>query len=401
MDHANRDLLATRNRQISEALHQAPVQHKLRRRMIRAVGQFPFAPLNKGWNRILFIKPDHLGDMLLAMPAIRALKEARPYVEVHVLASSAAANVLTNVQEVDQILTIDFPGFARGEKKENVLAPYSYLVRVSRQLRQIGYGSAVIMRPDHWWGAMLAHVAGINDRIGYALPDVEPFLTQALPFQHEHAVRQNMRLIEHWTGPVPDEEVDYHYEVYEDDRDYVDQYLQECGIGSKQAIFCIHPGAGTWVKRWEDSYWSQVADTLIDQLDAALVFTGSDSERSLIDRIQNRMQHKACTSAGDLRIEHLAALYARSRVVLGPDSGPMHLAAAVRTPTVSLFGPADPVEFGPWGDRKKHYVLSSTIACRPCRILDWADDDPANHPCMRDISVGQVLDAARRAVAEN
>jgi heptosyltransferase-2/heptosyltransferase-3 len=86
-------------------------------------------------------------------------------------------------------------------------------------------------------------------------------------------------------------------------------------------------------------------------------------------------------------------------VVLGPDNGPLHLAAAVATPTVALFGPADPDEFRPWGPVERHAVLASSIACRPCRVLDWSGDDPANHPCMSDISVGAVLEAARRVVS--
>jgi ADP-heptose:LPS heptosyltransferase len=109
------------------------------------------------------------------------------------------------------------------------------------------------------------------------------------------------------------------------------------------------------------------------------------------------MKQPACVIAGETNISQLAALYARARVVLGPDSGPLHLAAAVNTPTVTLFGPADPVEFAPWGDPHKHIVLNSNIACLPCRIIDWADDDLAYHPCMRDITIGEVLEAARRA----
>jgi ADP-heptose:LPS heptosyltransferase len=112
------------------------------------------------------------------------------------------------------------------------------------------------------------------------------------------------------------------------------------------------------------------------------------------------MKQPACVIAGETHIGQLAALYARARVVLGPDSGPLHLAAAVSTPTVTLYGPADPLEFGPWGPREKHIILASDIGCRPCRILDWADDNPDYHPCMRDITIGQVLDAARRVANE-
>ena len=77
----------------------------------------------------------------------------------------------------------------------------------------------------------------------------------------------------------------------------------------------------------------------------------------------------------------------------------LNLAVAVGTPTVALFGPADPVEFGSWGSPEKHIMLWSSIGCRPCRVLDWGSDAPKNHPCVREIPVGRVLDAARRAYA--
>lgn len=393
----DREALVRRNKQLAEAFHQPPVQHRLRHYMINAVSKFPFWALTKGWNRFLFIKPDHLGDMLLALPAMRALKKAQPYSEIHVLAGPWAASVLTNVPEVDLALTVDFPGFARDTEKTNYITPYTQLMRVSRQLRQIGYGHAIIMRPDHWWGAMLAYVAGISERIGYDIENVSPFLTQAIPHEYGHAIRQNLRLIEEWTGKIPDEDVQYKYDVYDDEQNTIRGYLNDYGI-IDQPYFCIHPGSGTWVKRWHNDLWAKVADTLIDQLDTRVIFTGTDGERAMINAIQNRMTHRSYTSAGDLSIEQLAALYQNAKVVLGPDSGPLHLAAAVKTPTVALFGPADPIEFAPWGDKKHHKIVTSDIACRPCRVLDWGDDDPDYHPCVHDISIGQVLEAARTVV---
>ncbi len=129
-----------------------------------------------------------------------------------------------------------------------------------------------------------------------------------------------------------------------------------------------------------------------------IVFTGSDQELPMISSIVAQMRHTPTLLVGDANIGQLAALYARSLVVIGPDSGPLHLAAAVGTPTVTLFGPADPIEFGPWGPPERHLVLASNIGCRPCRVLDWGSDPASNHPCMRDISIGQVLECARRLI---
>jgi heptosyltransferase-2/heptosyltransferase-3 len=104
--------------------------------------------------------------------------------------------------------------------------------------------------------------------------------------------------------------------------------------------------------------------------------------------------------AGETRIGTLAAVLERAALALGPDSGPLHLAAAVGTPTVALFGPADPDEFRPWGPAQHHSVLVSDIGCRPCRILDWNGDGLENHPCVRDIRAERVVDAAHRVLSQ-
>jgi ADP-heptose:LPS heptosyltransferase len=266
-------------------------------------------------------------------------------------------------------------------------------------LRRISYSSAIILRPDHWWGAMVTFLASIPQRVGFQMPDTAPFLTHAIAHQREHAVLQGLRLMEPWIGPTAAESAVFTFPVDALDRSYIDSYLEEWRIRPDEPIFCIHPGSGTWAKQWPEENWSTVADTLAEQLDARVVFTGVESEFAMVKRITQRMKQPYCIIAGETHIGQLAALYTRARVAIGPDSGPLHLAAAVGTPTVTLYGPADPAEFGPWGPADRHIVLASDIACRPCRILDWADDNPDFHPCMRDISVGQVLEAARRAVS--
>lgn len=169
-------------------------------------------------------------------------------------------------------------------------------------------------------------------------------------------------------------------------------------LGKDDKLLCIHAGAGTWVKQWDVAKWATVADTLIEQLGVRVIFTGGDGERALVTHIQNQMRHKSITMAGELRLMELASLYARCEAVLGVDSGPMHIASAVHTPTVTLFGPADPAEFGTWGDANRHRILTSGIGCRPCRVLDWGDDAPSNHPCVQDISVGALLEETRRVI---
>jgi heptosyltransferase-2/heptosyltransferase-3 len=375
--------------------HMPSLKSQIRRIALRTVAKLPISRnRNSIERRILLIRPDHLGDMLLTTPAIHALRNALPRAEIHVLAGPWSAQVLANNPDVDHVLTLPFPGFNR-DGAGNSLSPYTLALTSARQLRKLGYGSALIMRPDHWWGAMLAFFAGIPHRRGYNHPDVRPFLSDSLLLTHQHAVEQNLRLVEQWTGPIEPNRIRYEFMIDDADRDHFNTHLADMGIALDQPIFCIHPGSGAWAKLWDNSQWAVVADTLTDQLDAAAVFTGGEHERALVTEITAQMKRRAHVLVGETGVGQLAALYARSRVVLGPDSGPMHLAAAVDAPTVTLFGPADPVEFAPWGAPKRHIVLTTDIGCRPCRVLDWSMDDPENHPCVREIMIGDVLTAAR------
>lgn len=394
----DREALALRNQAMAEAFHTPPLKHHIRRAGLDILARLPSPPRSRsGADKILVIRPDHLGDVLLTTPALSVLRAARPDAEIHALVGAWSGDVLAGNPDVDRVLTLAFPGFTR-TPKENWRSPYWFAVRTAQQLRTIGYSAAVILRPDHWWGAMVTKMAGIPKRIGFDLPDVAGFLTDALPFDHTHVVRQNATLIEPLTGKVATDSLKLNFQVDPADSAWIDGYLEEWSITTNDRLLCIHPGSGTWVKRWLEEHWAAVADALAEQLDTKVVFTGGDHELEMVQEIVRQMRQPACIMVGDTRIGTLGALFQRSTIVLGPDSGPLHLAVAVGTPTVTLFGPADPLEFGSWGDPSIHPVLFSNINCRPCRILDWGTDAPDYHPCVRDISVGRVLEAARRAV---
>ena len=380
-------------------MHQPSPKQKLRNGMLSLMARAPIQPGRGGFNRALVIRPDHFGDMLLTTPAIIALKRARPELSIHVLCGIACADLLAHYGEVDKVLTLQFPGFQRGAETGG--NAYLLALSAARQLRPVGYDSAIIMRPDHWWGALLAFLAGIPQRIGYDQAGVAPFLTMARKLEYQHAVEQNMRLVEMLTDSPQSDEISLDYPLRAADKQAIDARLKAWEIPSRKSVVCIHPGSGASSKLWLGENWATVADALAKAYDAAVVFTGSAAEGALIDDIAARMSADARSMVGSTSAGQLAALYARALVVLGPDSGAMHMAAAVHTPTVTLFGPADPVEFAPWGDPQRHAVVTSGIDCRPCRILDWRGDHPAYHPCVRDISAGKVLAEARRVLRDH
>jgi ADP-heptose:LPS heptosyltransferase len=281
--------------------------------------------------------------------------------------------------------------------------PYRLLRRWAQQLRG-HYDLAFILRFDHWWGALLAYLAGVPKRVGYAVPEVAPFLSHRAPHAAgRHEVEQNLRLIgwnlsaERSTTHLSDT---YHpiehpleYRVPADAVTWVKNVLP----GPRP--IAIHPGAGAAVKLWQTQKWAVVADALARETDAQIILTGSESERPLCREVAAQMEAKAHVMAGKTTLGCLSAILAECRLVLGVDSGPLHLAVAVGTPTIHLYGPVDSATFGPWGPAGRHRALVSDWPCIPCNRLDYDRDELAHHPCVREIDPNSVLAAARQSLS--
>ncbi len=347
---------------------------------------------------VLLIRPDHLGDLLFLTPALHALRAARPDVRLDLLAGPWGVDAVRGNADLDRIHLCRFPGFER-RPKDSRLEPYRILYAAAAELRATGYDAAVVLRFDHWWGAWLAAAAGIPRRIGYAWPETQPFVTEAYPYNCDrHEVEQNAHLLAALVG-APLEPGPLRYAVAPADADWAERWLAGHGLDRRQPLVAVHPGAGAAVKQWPAAAWSAVADSLAREQNAQILLTGSAGERVLTLAVAAGMARPALDVAGQTTLGQLAALQARCALVLGSDSGPLHLAVAAGVPTVHLYGPAATAKFGAWGDPARHRVVTSPWACVPCDRLDWTGRALAYHACMAAITVDTVLAAARQAMA--
>ncbi len=363
----------------------------------------PRAPLPDAPSRILLIRPDHLGDVLFTTPAIRTLRTALPQSHLACLVGPWSRAVLEHNPHLDEIVTCHFPGFTR-RPKPSLLQPYFALSSYARELRDKKFELAVVLRFDHWWGALLAYLARIPVRLGYDIAEVQPFLTEALPYvPGRHEVEQNLTLVERIAGgrqPKSSAPLSLEFPLTAEDEAFAERYLTEHGAGEDDFLVCIHPGTGAAVKLWREQAWIQVAEALVERYKARIVLTGSAGERTLAQAIATGMKAKTppIVAAGETSLGQLAALMARCGLALGPDSGPLHLAVAVGTPTVHLYGPVDSRTFGPWGDPARHLIITSDMDCIPCDRLDYSPDELDEHPCIKRITVEQVLEAVTEAL---
>jgi heptosyltransferase-2/heptosyltransferase-3 len=314
-----------------------------------------------------------------------------------------AKAVLENNSDLDEIIVCPFPAFSR-QRKASLLTPYRVLAQWAAELRPRRFDLVIVLRFDHWWGALLAYMSNIPRRLGHAIAECKPFLTQAIPYQSgQHEVQQNLTLIQQVLQDngrqLPSATPQLEFSVSAGDEEAVSAYLSGRGVGTEESLLGIHPGAGAAVKLWTAEAFAGVADALSQRWPLRVVLTGGPREIDLAWSVYAHMRADAVVAAGDTTLGQLAALFRRCRLVIGPDCGPLHLAVAMGTPTVHLYGPVDRHKFGPWGNPSKHRVLTSGRECIPCNRLDYSADELPRHPCVREISVAAVLDAAHSLLA--
>ncbi|HSH80363.1 MAG TPA: glycosyltransferase family 9 protein, partial [Herpetosiphonaceae bacterium] len=231
--------------------------------------------------RVLVIKPDHLGDLLLLTPALQRLRDGLPGAHVSLLVGPWAVEAVRGNPDVDAVLVCPFPGFTR-RPKPSLLQPYTLLLRTALLLRAGHYDVALIARDDHWWGALLALVAGIPRRIGYAAPDVAALLTEKLPYDpEEHVALQGLALVDCLTNRKPETLPVMRAPITPDDEAWARAWLQAHGVEDNQRLVAIHPGSGGQAKLWLSSRWGMIADALMED-GRQVLLTGGPSERALI-----------------------------------------------------------------------------------------------------------------------
>lgn len=354
--------------------------------------------------RILLIRPDHLGDVLMATPAVEALRRSLPGARLEMMVGPWAGDLARRDPLLDEVLVCPFPGFTRSGRG-GALAPYYLLWRTAGELRQRRYDAALILRFDHWWGAWLAALAGIPLRLGYGVPECAPFLTHPLPPPGRvHWVEQGLvlaRLMAGMSGAEPDLRATppgLRFEPSPEEEAEAEGLWQTLDLGESGPVAAIHPGAGAPIKLWPEAGWVVVGRALAER-GLALLVTGSPGEAETAARIAAGIPG-ARSLAGRTGFGALGALFRRCRLVAGADNGALHMAAAVDVPSVALFGPSDPAVYGPWGDELRHRVVASRWPTAPCGRLDLPVPAGGYAECMEAISPERVIQECLALLAD-
>jgi heptosyltransferase-2/heptosyltransferase-3 len=167
----------------------------------------------------------------------------------------------------------------------------------------------------------------------------------------------------------------------------------------------LHPGTGGAAKLWLPERWAEVGNQLLANTTQnggpplRLLLTGTQNEAALVEAIAQELDTPPLRLVGATSVGQLTALLGRAALVLGVDSGPLHLAVSQGTPSLHLFGPSDAQRFGPWGDPARHVVLRAGLWCSPCGVFHACPRHTDPPECMAHLEVAQVVQAAQRVLA--
>ena len=328
-------------------------------------------------SRALVVQTSFIGDTVLTTPLIERLA-SESLVDVVVTATSAP--LLENNGSIDQLVVYDKRGADRG---------VSGFVRLASQLRQHRYKTAYLAQGS-LRSASLVLAAGIHERVGFQSSAGRRLYTERVPYiENDHHAARLLRLAGATDGTLP------RPRLYPGaaERDAVDALLR--GAGALDApLVALAPGSV-----WATKRWPHYAD-LAKEIGERLVVVGSAADRELAAQIVAATGGRAIDATGQLSLLASAELIGRSSVLVTNDSAPLHLASAMQTPTVAIFGPTVPeFGFGPLAPRSIVLGLG-TLACRPCD-RHGPQRCPLGHwRCMREITPRQVAAAVRALVAQ-
>lgn len=321
----------------------------------------------------LVVAPNWIGDAVMSLPFLRALRRHAPARRLAVLARPGPAAVYRAEGSADDVLVA------------------SGLLAAARSAAKGGFGEAWLL-PNSFRAALVPFLARIPERIGYASDSRAPLLTGALPPppRTDHQLRDYDRLLAS-RGIEPDV-APPRLPVPPESADAAAFALARAGLPPNRPLVLLAPGAAFgWTKRWPAESFGRLGRLVIEQGLLCATVIGPREER-LAEEARVTAGGYLPALGADLDPMALAALAARALVVVSNDSGPMHLAAAVGTPVVAMFGPTDPGRTGPIGVPSE--VLDRYVFCSPC----YRKECPYRHECMREIAVEDVLAALLRVI---
>ncbi|MBN1587222.1 MAG: glycosyltransferase family 9 protein [Candidatus Omnitrophica bacterium] len=341
-----------------------------------------------GVQRILVIRTDRLGDLLLNIPAVRALRQSYANAYLAMLVQPHLREVVDTNPDVDEVIEYDKNGSERS---------WGATLAMAWQLRLKRFDMVVILNPSKR-SNILAWLSGARYRVGYDRK-WGALLTQRIPDRKylgdRHEVEYNMELVRR--AGAQTEDLSVRLNPAHSDRRSVRETLEAFGWNPEEKIVLVHPGTSSFSKRWPAERYAAVVRQLCETEGLRVVLVGGGDEFDAIAELHAQCPDEVFNLTGRFGIRQLAALCELAVCLVSNDSGPVHVAAAVGTRTVVIFGRTrpglSPRRWGPWG--RGHVVFQHDVGCAVC-VPEQCD---LGYQCLEAVSAEEIAEEVRSLIS--
>jgi len=339
---------------------------------------------------ILIVKLSAIGDVIHTLPSLTALRKLYPDAHITWVVEEAAADLVKNHPDLDAVIISRRKSWSRDFQKGQFRRPWEELQSFIKTVRQRPY-DLVIDFHGLFKSSIIVFFSDGKRKLGYnSLQELSGlFLNEKIPEDmNKHAVERYLDFPRYLGAKIDKARfvLPSNQEAEEKIRILMDEYNLE-----DKKFIAINPVAYWETKLWSNEKFARLADLIHDKLQMKVVFTGSAKEP--IEKISSSMTTESINLGGATTLLDLASLYKKARIVITTDSGPMHLAAAVETPVIALFGPTDPSRTGPYG--AGHAIIRTELPCSPCFLKKCS-----TKKCMEDITVKNVFAVVKEKLAK-
>ena len=306
-------------------------------------------------NRILVTQTGGwVGDMVLLTPALRALKIAYPQSHLALLIRPLVADLMATHPYVDEVMV---------DSKGKILSRFTSFWKSVSEIRRSDFDLAVVLHPTSFRNALIPFLADVPERIGSNVSGRGILLTRTCADRTDlHEVHRYLRVLELIEIHESNAKLEFwHTDV---DRHAAHQILAPHSISPKEHLIGVNLGTTWRTKCWSLENFSEVIAQVQKRFGARILLTGSTAEIPLGEALAQIVKVETINLIGKTTLTQLGALIESCDLYLTCDSGPMHIAAAVGTPTIALFGPTSPMRHGPYGEN--HKTIEKPVECRPC-----------------------------------
>lgn len=353
-------------------------------------------PLEK-IQKILIVKMSSIGDVIHALPTLEVLRKNFPKAHIAWVVEPKSYDIVRGHPHLDEVILLDLDAVGKKLKKPATFTQgIKEIGKLAKKIRESHYDLVLDLQ-----GLLKSGLISFFSKAPFRLVSAKSregsslFATQIVPVQEKslHAVQKCLDLLRFLGLPVEEnDDSKFTLAVLPEDEKFAQKFLASSGVKEGDTLIGLNPGAAWPTKQWPTRSFAALGDILMEKYGYKVVIFGGPGDIPLVQEVVSQMNNQPIIAGGKTSLKELAALIKKCKIFIGNDTGPMHLAIAVQTPVIALFGPTNHIYTGPYGPKK--LVVTKNLECAPCFE---AKKCPQNRDveCMKAIQPEEILIAIK------